>query len=255
MLLNRIIPVLLVQNQGLYKTMEFKKPKYVGDPINTIKIFNDKEVDELILLDIGASKSKKAPDFQLIEDVASECFMPLSYGGGITNMEQVKRVFGLGIEKISLNKCCLNDLSLVEEASKYFGSQSIVVSVDVKKSLFGRYMIYDHVSKKTLKLDLNSHIQAIQEAGAGELLVTSVDQEGKMLGYDIDLYQKLKDLIKVPLIANGGAGSVDDFVEINKQTQISGMAAGSMFVFKGKHRAVLINYPKHESLRLAFANE
>jgi len=249
MLQNRVIPILLYRRKGLYKTTQFKKPKYVGDPLNAIKIFNDKEVDELMFLDIEASKQNKEPEYKLIEDIASECFMPLGYGGGIKTLDQVKRIFSLGIEKISINHNSFKDLALIEKAAKHFGSQSIVASIDIKKSLFGKYEIFDHTKGKIIKKNLFNMIQELQNAGAGELLITSVDREGTMQGYDLKLLSMINEKSKVPVIANGGAGNLNHFKEVKEKSKVSAMAAGSFFVFQGKHKAVLISYPKYEELK------
>jgi len=211
MLKTRVIPLLLLHNGGLVKTVKFKNPKYVGDPINAIRIFNEKEVDELIFLDIDASREGREPDYDLIRDFASECFMPVCYGGGITSVEQIKKIFSLGIEKVSLNATVLENLSLVSEAAKLFGSQSIVVSVDVKKTLMGKYRVYDHIRKKGISLSLERYISDIEEAGAGEILVNSVDRDGTFEGYDIQLMKMVVESTTLPVIACGGAASMEDF--------------------------------------------
>jgi cyclase len=252
MLKTRVIPLLLLHNGGLVKTVKFKNPKYVGDPINAIRIFNEKEVDELIFLDIDASREGREPDYDLIRDFASECFMPVCYGGGITSVEQIKKIFSLGIEKVSLNATALENLSLVSEAAKLFGSQSIVVSVDVKKTLMGKYRIYDHIRKKGISLSLKRYISDIEEAGAGEILVNSVDRDGTLEGYDIQLMKMVVESTTLPVIACGGAASMEDFRRVRDEAGVSAVSAGSMFVFHGKHRAVLITYPKYEELEKLF---
>jgi len=252
MLKTRVIPLLLLHNGGLVKTVKFKNPKYVGDPINAIRIFNEKEVDELIFLDIDASREGREPDYDLIRDFASECFMPVCYGGGITSVEQIKKIFSLGIEKVSLNATVLENLSLVSEAAKLFGSQSIVVSVDVKKTLMGKYRVYDHIRKKGISLSLERYISDIEEAGAGEILVNSVDRDGTFEGYDIQLMKMVVESTTLPVIACGGAASMEDFRRVRDEAGVSAVSAGSMFVFHGKHRAVLITYPKYEELEKLF---
>ena len=252
MLKTRVIPLLLLHNGGLVKTVKFKNPKYVGDPINAIRIFNEKEVDELIFLDIDASREGREPDYDLIRDFASECFMPVCYGGGITSVEQIKKIFSLGIEKVSLNATVLENLSLVSEAAKLFGSQSIVVSVDVKKTLMGKYRVYDHIRKKGISLSLERYISDIEEAGAGEILVNSVDRDGTFEGYDIQLMKMVVESTTLPVIACGGAASMKDFRRVRDEAGVSAVSAGSMFVFHGKHRAVLITYPKYEELEKLF---
>lgn len=250
MLRYRIIPTLLLHNKGLYKTVKYsiKKGKYVGDPINAIKIFNDKGVDELIFLDIDASKEKRGPDFNMLKNIASECFMPVGYGGGITTMEQIKQIFQIGIEKVILNSVLLEDLSLLKNASKDFGAQSIVASVDIKKNLFGKYKIYNSAKQKNSDLDIKKYLQSLEDNGAGEIYISSVDKDGTFEGYDIELMKDIVKNIKVPVIINGGARSVDDFVKVIKECNVSAVSAGSMFVFNGPHKAVLITYPKYEEL-------
>lgn len=247
MLQTRIIPVLLYTENGLYKTEKFNKPKYIGDPLNTVRIFNEKEVDELIVLDIEASKKQQEPNYALIEDLASECFMPVCYGGGITNIKQMQTIFSLGIEKIALNIAALKDLSLVREATQYFGSQSIVVAVDIKKNLFGKYSLFNHCTKKYESKNLLFYLQEIQNAGAGELLLNNVDLDGTQKGYDYELIRLVASKLSIPIIALGGASSVEDFLKAT-QSGASACAAGSMFVFHGKHKAVLITYPDYLSL-------
>ena len=250
MLRYRIIPTLLLHDKGLYKTVKYsiKKGKYVGDPINAIKIFNDKGVDELIFLDIDASKEKRGPDFNMLKNIASECFMPVGYGGGITTMEQIKQIFQIGIEKVILNSVLLEDLSLLKNASKDFGAQSIVASVDIKKNLFGKYKIYNSAKQKNSDLDIKKHLQSLEENGAGEIYISSVDKDGTFEGYDIELMKDISKDIKVPVIINGGAKSISDFSRAIKECGVSAVSAGSMFVFNGPHKAVLITYPEYEKL-------
>jgi len=255
MLQTRVIPVLLLQNKGLVKTVKFKNPKYVGDPLNAIKIFNEKEVDELIFLDIDASKKGVEPDYKLIKDFASECFMPVCYGGGITNIEQIKKIFTLGIEKISINYFALKDDELIKKAVDIYGSQSIVVAIDIKKSLMGKYQIYDHTKKKNLKTPFLEYIKHIEELGAGEILINNVDLDGTQKGYDIDLLKQVVNYVKIPVIACGGAGELKDFQTAKKEANVSAVAAGSFFVFQGKHNAVLITYPKYQELEKLFGEK
>lgn len=250
MLRYRIIPTLLLHNKGLYKTVKYsiKKGKYVGDPINAIKIFNDKGVDELIFLDIDASKEKRGPNFDIIKDIATECFMPVGYGGGITTIEEIKTIFQIGIEKVILNTVLLEDMSLLKESSKIFGSQSIVASVDIKKNLFGKYKIYNSSKQKNINYNIESHIRDLELNGAGEIYISSVDRDGTLEGYDIELIKSIIKDIKVPVIINGGAKDINDFSQAIKECSISAVSAGSMFVFKGPHKAVLITYPEYAEL-------
>ncbi len=252
MLKTRVIPVLLLHNKGLVKTVKFKLPKYIGDPINAIKIFNEKEVDELIFLDIDASKEKRGPDYKIIEDFATECFMPVCYGGGITTIEQIRKLFTLGIEKVSLNSSVLINEVLIKEAVSIFGSQSIVVTVDIKKSLFGKYQVYNHSLKKIIKKPYLEYIKNIAELGAGEILINNIDLDGTQKGYDINLMKSVVDIVNVPVIACGGVGSLDDFKQVKNEANVAAVAAGSFFVFQGKHNAVLITYPKYEELEKLF---
>jgi cyclase len=255
MLTTRVIPILLLHNGGLVKTVKFKNPKYVGDPINAVKIFNEKEVDELIFLDIDATKENREPDFNLIKDFASECFMPVCYGGGIRNIEQIKKIFSLGIEKISLGNIALRNDSLIKEAVELFGSQSIIVTVDIKKSIFGKYQIYDYITKKLHKRDYIEYIQHLEKIGVGEILINNVDLEGTQKGYDIQLMQNIVNSVNIPVIACGGAGKLDDFREVKEKANVSAVAAGSFFVFQGKHNAVLITYPKYQELEKLFGGD
>jgi cyclase len=235
--------------------VKFKNPKYVGDPLNAIKIFNEKEVDELIFLDIDASKEGREPDYELIRDFAGECFMPVCYGGGVRTVEQMKKIFSLGIEKISLDVAALDDLSIVRKAAEFFGNQSIVVTIDIKKSLLGKYQIYNHARKKTVSFPLISYLREVERAGAGELLINSVDRDGTQEGYDLALLKTVVENVTIPVIACGGASSLNDFRLARKEAGVAAVAAGSFFVFHGKHRAVLITYPKYEELERLFGEE
>lgn len=246
MLRARVIPCLLLRNAGLVKTIGFKEPKYVGDPVNAVKIFNEKEVDELIVLDIDASKPGREPNYDLLADMASECFMPLCYGGGVASVEQATRIVQLGIEKIAVNAAAIADLGLVTELSAVLGSQSVVVGIDVKRDWLGRYRVYDASSAKLTDRAPEAYAEALVLAGAGEILLSSVDEDGSQAGYDLKLVNKVTRAISVPVIACGGAGRLEDFASANAGA--SAVAAGSMFVFQGRHRAVLISYPPYKEL-------
>lgn len=239
---NRIIPCLLLQKGVLVKTAKFKDPRYIGDPINAVKIFNDKGADELLFIDIEASKEKKNINFDLLSKIASQSFMPLSYGGGVHNIDDMKKIFSIGFEKISLNFSVLNDPSIVTKASETFGSQSVVVSIDVKKDVLGKYYVYNHVLRKNTTLNPIEHAKTVQSLGAGEILLNSVDNDGVMKGYDLELIKKVASSLNIPLIALGGAGTSED-LEKAVEAGASAAAAGSLFVFYGPNRAVLINYP------------
>lgn len=246
----RVIPVLLLKNNGLVKTRKFTDPKYVGDPINAVKIFNEKEVDELIFVDITATIEKKKPNLKLINEIASECFMPVCYGGGITSIEDVKAIFDTGIEKVSLNTMTDENPALITQVAKMYGSQSVVASIDVKKGgLFGKDSVFTRSGRNNTKLDPTEFARRAEEAGAGEILLNSIDRDGMMQGYDIELIKKVSSAVSIPVVACGGAGSINDLVMAVKQGGASAVAAGSMFVFHGKHRAVLINFPSQEQLQ------
>jgi imidazole glycerol-phosphate synthase subunit HisF len=245
MLAPRIIPCLLVHNKGLVKTVKFKDHKYVGDPINAVKIFNEKEVDELIVLDIDAAVEDREPDYKMIENLAIECRMPLCYGGGVKTTEQAKKVFNLGVEKIALSSAAIENPLLISEIAKEVGSQSVVVVLDVKKKIFGRYDIYTKNATKKSKKNLEDFVVELQELGVGEIVLNSIDNDGVMNGYDFNLIDKIKPLVNVPMTVLGGVGRLSDISDLIKKYKIIGASAGSLFVFKGKYKAVLINYIKH----------
>jgi imidazole glycerol-phosphate synthase subunit HisF len=248
MLKNRVIPCLLLKNDGLVKTRKFKDPKYIGDPINVIRIFNEKEVDEIVVLDIQASKTAAEPNYPLIEQFAGECFMPLCYGGGIRSVDQAQRLFSLGVEKVSINSSALENLDLVNDITARYGNQSVVVSIDVKKSLMGQYKIYSAASEKSVAdKDWLSFLRLAISAGAGEILINSVDRDGTMSGMDLSLIATASAVCNVPLIALGGAGCLRD-IQSAVKAGASAVSAGSFFVFYGPHRAVLITYPKYADL-------
>ncbi len=242
MINNRIIPVLLIKNGYLYKTVNFKNPTYIGDPVNAVKIFNEKEVDELIVLDIEASQKENEPDYDIIFNIASECFMPLTYGGGINSIEKAKMIFDIGIEKVVINSS-LQNLDLISEITNRYGSQSVVASIDYKSNYFQTKIIpYSYSGTKKSNSDFSSIIKQSINAGAGEVMIQSIDKDGTMSGYDIETLKKVKKEVNVPVIICGGAGKYNDFYDA-KVNGASGLAAGSLFVYKGVHKAILINYP------------
>ena len=243
MLHPRIIPCLLIHNKGLVKTTNFKDPKYVGDPINAVKIFNEKEVDEIIIVDIDATRKGAEPDYRLIEKLAYECRMPLCFGGGIKTPEQAQRIFGLGVEKISISSIALERPEIVGEIAEQVGNQSVVVVLDVKKKLFGGYEIYTHNGSQKKSVNLLEFVQTLERLGAGEIVINSIDNDGMMKGFDLKLIELIRDKISLPLTIMGGAGDIQDVGKVINEHGIIGVAAGSIFVFKGKYRAVLINYP------------
>jgi Imidazoleglycerol-phosphate synthase len=251
-LIPRVIPCLLLYNAGLVKTVNFKDPKYLGDPINIVKIFNEKEVDELLFFDITATVEGKHPFFNLLEKVASESFMPVGYGGGIRSLEDVKTILGLGIEKIVINAYAVENPSFINEVANFAGNQSTVVSIDVKKSIFGKYEVRTHRGTKATGLDPVEFAIKMEREGAGELILYSIDRDGTMKGYDIDLISRVSDAVKIPVVACGGARTTHDLATAIKQGGASAAGAGSMFVFQGPHRAVLISYPEHNELESIF---
>lgn len=247
MLKRRVIPCLLINDGRLVKTRQFKSPKYVGDPINAIRIFNEKEVDELVVLDIAASRVGREPDYALIAEFAGECFMPLCYGGGISSVDQAKRLFSIGVEKLCLQTSVLDDMRLVRDIASRYGSQSIVVSVDVKKTLFGGYHLYSAGGIKGRKKPWREFIAMAVEGGAGEIMLNCVDRDGMLNGMDTDLIRDAVQGLSVPLIAVGGVGSLND-IRAAIDAGASAVAAGAFFVFHGPHRAVLISYPSYHEL-------
>lgn len=254
MLRSRIIPCLLVKNGGLVKTVQFDNPKYVGDPLNAVRIFNEKEVDELLVIDIDATAQNREPDYQLIQNLAGECRMPLCYGGGVKTVEQIQRIVGLGVEKVSFSSSAVVTPNLITEAAEKVGSQSVVVVLDVRKSGFLRkHEVYTHNGTKKTGLNPVDFARKVQKLGAGEVVINSIERDGHMKGYDLHLVQEIRDAIDLPLTVLGGAGSLDDISGLIQRFGTIGAAAGSLFVFKGKYRAVLINYPSHEEKETLFA--
>ena len=248
MLQARVIPCLQIIDGGLYKTTQFKNPKYIGDPINAVKIFNEKEVDELMVLDITATKSNKEPNYELLKQLASECFMPLAYGGGITNFKQASQLFELGIEKIAINTSAINNSNLISEIVQVYGNQSIIVSIDIKKNFFGKPCIYTNNGTKNTGLDLFVYLEKLESLGVGELLITDIDREGKWIGYNIDLLKSITDKVKMPVIINGGCGNIDHISDAINIGKANGAAVGSMAVYQKQGMGVLISFPKYSDL-------
>ena len=243
MLRPRVIPSLLIRNKGLVKTVKFGDAKYVGDPINAVKIFNEKEVDELAVFDIDASVSGEQPDYALIRKLAAECRMPLSYGGGVTCVDQAKRIIGLGVEKVAISSSAIADPELISRIAAEVGSQSVVVVIDVKKTIFGKYEIRTHNGTKATGRTPLEFAQLAENLGAGEIVLNSIDRDGQMKGYDLELAAWVRRGINLPITVLGGAGSLADIGALVAACGVVGAAAGSLFVFKGPYRAVLINYP------------
>lgn len=247
MLRQRIIPCLLIHNGGLVKTVNFANPKYVGDPINAVRIFNEKEADELAVFDIDATVNGASPNYTLIRKIAAECRMPLCYGGGVSSLEQASQVINLGVEKVAVSAAALNNPKIISELARTIGSQSVVVVLDVmkKKSLFNNgWQLCSHNGSVKHNLSPMEAAARFCEAGAGEIVVNSVDRDGTLAGYDIDLAKKMCDSLSVPLTMLGGAGALEDITRLFSEVGLVGAAAGSLFVFKGKYKAVLINYPQ-----------
>jgi cyclase len=247
MLSNRVIPTLLLKDGGLVKTRKFKNPKYVGDPVNAIRIFNEKEVDELVVLDIQASKQGREPNYALINEIAGECFMPLCYGGGVRTIEMAARIFDCGVEKVCLQTAAFENPGLITQIAKRFGSQAVVLSVDVKRDWLRRTRLYNSKSGSAVSQAWTDFLRIGVEAGAGEVIVNSVDHDGELDGYDLEVIGQAACMVEVPVIASGGGGKLDDF-KAAIAAGASAVAAGAMFVFHGPHRAVLITYPRYEEL-------
>lgn len=251
----RVIPTLLIMDGQLVKSLNFKKYKYVGDPINALRIYNEKEVDEIIILDINASSNGFGPNFDLISSLAEEAFMPFSYGGGIKSMNQVESIFNLGCEKIILNTQAIHNTELVHEVSKRFGSQSVVISIDYKKNILGKNKVFINNGKRNTGLDPIIFSKKMQDLGAGEIMLNCITRDGTYKGYDIEYLKKFCSNLEIPVICCGGASNYNDFYEAVNYSNVSAVAAGSMFVFKRPNNAVLINYPKQEDLKNEFFNK
>lgn len=243
MLRPRIIPCLLVHDKGLIKSVNFKNYKYVGDPINAVRIFNEKEVDELMVLDIDATAENREPDYKMIENLATECRMPLCYGGGVKTVEQAQRIFSLGVEKIAISSAIFEDLTLIQKMGEKVGTQSVVVVLDIKKKVLGGYEVYTHNGKKKTGKNPIELAKELEKLGVGEIVVNSIDQDGVMKGYDLALIEKIREVISIPMTVLGGAGTLNDIGQLISKFGIIGASAGSLFVFKGIYKAVLINYP------------
>ena len=245
----RVIPVLLLKNGDLVKTVRFEDPTYIGDPINAVRIFNDKRVDELILLDIGVKSGGERSEDRLLSEIASEAFMPVAFGGGIDNLSQVEKILKLGVEKIVINSAAAENTDLISVIARQFGSQSVVISIDVRRKRLGSYRVFTSNGKKDTGSDPVAYAKRMADAGAGEILLTSIAHEGTGCGYDLKVIRAVADAVSVPIIANGGAASVADFAAAVGTGHASAVAASSMFVFQGRHRAVLISFPDDALLK------
>ena len=254
MIITRVIPCLLLRRAALVKTVRFKKPSYVGDPINTVRIFNEQEVDELVFLDITATTESRQPPLDLIAEISRECFMPFGYGGGIRTLEDVRQVLATGAEKAIINTAAWKHPELIQQAAEQFGSQSIIVSMDVKRTLFGKPQVVVASGQESTGMDPVTYAKRAADLGAGEILLTSVDREGTFTGYDLELVRQVTRAVGIPVVANGGAGNLGHLREVVRDGGASAAAAGSLFVFQGAHRAVLINYPERKALDRLFAD-
>lgn len=244
----RVIPTLLISNKKLVKTVNFKNPSYVGDPINAVKIFNEKEVDEVAIIDISATKNNKEPNYNLISDIAGEAFMPLSYGGGISKVEYAKKIIQCGVEKLIINNASQKNFEFIKNLKSELGSQSIVISIDIKKNWLGRYKIYSYLRNRSLNFDIIDFVTCLEKSGAGEILLNYVDKEGTFLGYDVKHCAKITNKLDIPVILSGGCSSLNDMYRAIKVGNASAVAAGSYFVYQLPHKAVMINYPEQKKL-------
>ncbi len=248
MALKRVIPVLLLKNASLVKTVKFGKYGYIGDPANTVRIFNELEVDELCFLDITATNEKRTPNYKVLTEIADECFMPLSYGGGITNFEQAKKILGLGFEKVIINSAAFNDPQLIPSIVQKFGSQSVIGSLDVKKNIFGKPKVVSHSATKPTKYNPTEWAQHLEKMGVGEILITSVDNEGTWEGYDYDLVNSIANAVNLPVIANGGCGNTNHIDTVLNESHAQAAGVGSMVVYQKKGMGVLVNFPDRKKI-------
>lgn len=239
----RVIPCLLVRGNGLVKTKKFKDAVYVGDPVNAMRIFSDKEADEIVVLDIDASRTGQDINYDLIAEMAGEAFMPMAYGGGIQSLEQVRRLIRLGVEKVVINSAATQSMAVITAVAETFGRQAVVGAVDVRRTLLGNYKVVSKSASVDVKVSLDDHVRNLAAAGAGEIFINSVDQDGMMAGYDLELVRRVVSLVNVPVVACGGAGTVEHLKQGVNEGGAAAVSAGSMFVFHGRRRAVLISYP------------
>ena len=248
MLTTRIIPCLQLINGSLVKTVKFDKYGYIGDYINTVRIFNELEVDELCFLDIRASKEKRLPNIEVLHQIADECFMPLSYGGGINDLEIAKQVLSIGFEKVIVNTAAAKDPELVTRLSEHFGAQAVVASIDIKKNIWGNYHVYVNDGTEKFNKEPVEWAMELEKLGAGEILLTSIDREGTWSGFDTEITKKITSAVNIPVIANGGAGSLEHIRDVIKTGGASAVALGSMLVYQKKGMGVLVNFPDKEKL-------
>jgi imidazole glycerol-phosphate synthase subunit HisF len=253
MLKTRIIPCLLLKETSLIKTVRFGKFGYIGDPANTVRIFNELEVDELVFLDVRATKEGRGPNFKILHEIADECFMPLTYGGGIKTIKDIRTIFNIGLEKVAINSYAFEHPDFIKEASEIFGSQSILVSIDVKKNIWGKYEVYTESGTRNTKRDPVEYAHEMERCGAGELLLTSIDREGTWSGFDVELIHAVTSAVKIPVIANGGAGNLEHIEKVVEDGHASAVALGSMVVYQAKGLGVLVNFPDRVELNKALS--
>lgn len=248
MLKTRVIPALHLRDDALVKTVKFSKPGYIGDPINTVRIFNELEVDELVFLDIEATTQTRKPNLRILREIANECFMPLAYGGGLHDFETAKEIFEIGFEKVVLNAACHTHPKVIEQLAQHYGNQAVVASVDVKKNFWGNYEVFTHSGSKNSKKNPVEWCKQLEVMGAGEILLTSIDREGTWSGFDVDLTRRVSEAVGVPVIAHGGAGNIEHISQVVHQGKASAVALGSMVVYQQKDLGVLVNFPDKELL-------
>lgn len=248
MLKTRIIPCLQLIGDSLVKTVKFKDPDYIGDPINTVRIFNELQVDELCFLDIRATVENRQPDLDILKNIANECFMPLSYGGGLNNFEVARQIMSIGFEKLVINSQLYSNAALITQLSKHFGAQAVVASIDVKKNIWGKYVAYVKDGTEKTDVDVVEYAKQAEQAGAGEILLTSMDRDGTWSGFDIDITKKVSEAVSVPVIANGGAGNISHIADVVKKGHASAVCLGSMVVYQQKGMGVLVNFPDNKIL-------
>jgi len=249
MLRTRIIPTLLLRNESLVKTVNFNNFTYVGDPCNTVRIFNELEVDELLFLDITATCEKRPPNFKLLADIVNECFMPLGYGGGVRSLDDAKAIFKTGFEKVAVNSYAMENPDFITQLADHYGSQAVIASIDVKKSWLGSYHVVTNAGKRKTKHTPIEWAQNLEANGAGEILLTSVDREGSWRGFDLELVKSITDAVNIPVIAHGGGGTIEHIGKVVNEADASAVALGSMVVFQKKGMGVLVNFPDEEKLR------
>lgn len=254
MLRTRVIPALLLRNESLVKTVRFGRFTYIGDPCNTVRIFNELEVDELLFLDITATSDGRSPNARLLQDIANECFMPLGYGGGIRTLEHAQAIFGIGFEKVALNSHAVERPQLIEEIARLYGSQAVIASIDVRLDALRRYRVVTRGGKHNTHLDPVAWAKEAEARGAGEILLTAVDREGTWEGFDCGLVKRVADAVSIPVIAQGGAGNVDHIGQVVNECGASAVALGSMVVFQKKGMGVLVNFPDAHRLELALSS-